>query len=86
MIQGTTLLGECLFQSLQIGWSHKVVCESQPDNSYKHVERSVVTLSLPITSWRDAVRLVDMDARTALNLLQWLEQEREKLEAVVKEA
>ena len=59
-----------------------------PDDTFQQVEEHKVTLVAPemkfLTEDIQRRRIIDLSPRTALNLLTWLEQERETLETLAR--
>jgi hypothetical protein len=58
----------------------------QPDESFKTAYWQEVTLAIPKSVYQEKSRLLNMSPQTALNLLDWLTQEKDTLQQLAKEA
>lgn len=84
----TTPISEDPFHPLEVEFMHyRYAYKTLPDGTSKPYQKIAVSLVHPGNVLFSRSRIVNMSPRTALNLLQWLEQDdvREILQQLVKE-
>ena len=89
MNKQTTSISDKSGHPLEVEWNTYHPHIKMSDGTFLQVEQPKVTLVMPMTRFLAEeprrVRLVDLSPRTALNLLTWLEGQRETLESLIRD-
>lgn len=88
--QHTTSISDQPGHPLEVEWNTYIAHKRAKDGTFPASEEHTVTLVIPgrhFLSGEEShrTRLIDLSPRTALNLLHWLEDERDTLERMVRE-
>lgn len=81
----TTPIGKDGWERLEVEWTVRHPHLMQADGTFQQKERREVTLTYPGNLGQQRTRIVSLSPRAALNLLAWLQEERETLERLAQE-
>ena len=80
----TTAISANKFRALEVEWVIESPHIRQADGTFREISLPKVSLVSPGTTFHSRARIINLDAQTALNLLDWLWQRKETLEDLAK--